>query len=87
MAKSQDMLLKAFYEIAPSRKWCIFEQREIDYGIQLFVYRGTDRATINFYTKGEIVVQGKKGSELVDELIQWREEREREKVKQQKMLW
>ncbi len=86
MSKSQEMHLKAFYEAMPDKRWSIFEQREIDYGVQLSVYRGTDMATINFYLKGTIVVQGKH-NELKEELVQWKEEREGEQVKQQKTLW
>lgn len=50
--------------------WGIFEQKEIEHGLQIVVTDGSTRIPVNIYHTGKVVVQGK-ASEMKTALTEW----------------
>ena len=62
--------LQTFRVFLQEKKFAIQEERQIDYGHQFKIVNGDDVVTVNFYTTGKVLVQGK-ASDLKSEIESW----------------
>jgi len=62
--------LAAFRAFAQEKNFAIHDERKIDYGHQFKITNADDVVTVNFYTTGKILVQGK-ACDLKSEIESW----------------
>ncbi len=62
--------LQAFRAFLQEKNFVIQDERKIDYGHQFKIANGDDVVTVNFYTTGKVLVQGK-ASDLKSEIESW----------------
>ncbi|MBI5054348.1 MAG: hypothetical protein HZB52_13935, partial [Chloroflexi bacterium] len=62
--------LQTFRAFAQEKNFAIQDERKIDYGHQFKIAHGGDVVTVNFYTTGKILVQGK-ACDLKSEIESW----------------
>lgn len=65
-----DSKLSALRAFLQEKKFAIQDERKIDYGHQFKIVNGGDVVTVNFYTTGKVLVQGKV-SDLKSEIETW----------------
>jgi ribonuclease HIII len=65
-----DAKLAAFRALAQEKNFAIQDERKIDYGHQFKIVNGGDVVTVNFYTTGKVLVQGKT-CDLKSEIESW----------------
>ncbi|MEK7441525.1 MAG: hypothetical protein AABZ78_12065, partial [Chloroflexota bacterium] len=62
--------LQTFRAFLQEKNFAIQDERKIDYGHQLKIAKDDDVVTVNIYTTGKILVQGK-ACDLKNEIESW----------------
>jgi len=65
-----DSKLSALRSFAQEKNFAIQDERKINYGHQFKIVNGDDVVTVNFYTTGKVLVQGK-ACDLKSEIESW----------------